>query len=419
MTIYLPGAPVPIFHSDSANLDAFSRLRTSDPVGLFSSKMLYDNAPLTYDDQQTSGASTSSTYNNNQASVTLSATGNVAGTRIRQSFRRFNYQPGRSQLVALTGIIAATGAAAAGITRRIGQFDGYNGFFFQYGGTPGDGYLSVGIRTYTSGSAVDTLIIQSSWNIDKMNGSGPSGITLDVTKAQIFIIDYQWLGVGRIRYGFDINGVIYYVHQITPANNQALVSISTPNNPIRYEIISNGAGSAATATLIHICASVVSEGGGLDVGYPISINSSTTAFTTNNSTNIFPIIALQLQSNKLGATVDISSVTVTSTTANAQLLFQIYLNPTLTGTALSYSAITNSVCQYSLGTTGTTVSGGTIIHQEFISNRSGTSLNVSSFGVRTLGTYINNTSETLVFAISSVPAASNAVYMTVNWREAH
>jgi hypothetical protein len=419
MPVFIPASPLKISYNDGANLDAFSRARVSFPVGLFSSKMLYDNLPLIYDDQQTSGASTTSTYNSNQASVTLLATGNVAGTRVRQTFRRFNYQPGRSQLITLTGIIATSGSAT-GITRRIGQFDGSNGFFFQYGGTPGAAVLSVGLRTNTSGSPVDTLIPSSSWNIDKMNGSGISGITLDPTKTQIFVIDYQWLGVGRIRYGFDINGTIYYVHQILPANNQALVSISTPNNPIRYEIISDGTGAASTATMTQVCASAVSEGGDLDVGYPCSISTGTTTFSTTNTTNIFPVLAMQTQAGKLGATIELSSISVSSSTTGSQFLFQVYMNPTLTGTALTYNPVSGSVCQYAVGTTATTVSGGTIIHQEFIlANRASSSLDISSHGIRTIGSYINGTPETIVFAISSVPAAINACYMTINYRDAY
>lgn len=411
------GTNVPVSYGDSASLDAFSRVRTSTPVGLFYDKMVYDNQPLIFDDQQTSGGSTSSTFNTNQSSVTLTVTGNVAGQRVRQSFIRPIYQPGRSQLATFTGIIGEASANATGITCRIGQFDENNGFYFQYGGTPGTGVLSIGYRTFTSGSAVDTNVVQTSWNIDKMNGTGPSGITIAPADVQIFIIDYQWLGVGRIRYGFDINGVIYYCHQITPANNQALVSIQTPNNPIRYEITSAGTGTSATASMLQICAAVASEGGDQLVGFPFSVSNGTTAtLTTGATTSAYPLIALQLQTGKTGANINIQDISIYSSTSNANMLLQVYLNPTITGTALSYSNLTNSSIRYALGTNATTISGGTIVHQEYvILSKSAGTINIGNIPL--LGAFINGTGTVLVFSIVSTGGTALAVLGTVNWLE--
>ena len=411
------GSPFGTYYTDSPSLDAFSRLRISSPLGLFSSKMIYDNQPLIYDDQQTSGGSTSSTYNTNQSSVTMTVTGNVAGQRVRQSFIRPVYQPNRSLLVALTGIIGEASANATGIICRIGQFDTNNGFYFQYGGTPGTGVLSVGLRTFTSGSAVDTLISSTNWNIDHMDGYGPSQILLNPADVQIFIIDYQWLGTGRIRYGFDINGMIYYVHQILIANNQSLVSISSPNNPIRYEITSAGTGTSATASMLQICAAVTSEGGDINQGYPFSVSTGATAsLTTGATTSVYPVIALQLQSGKTGVNINLQDYSIYSSTSNAVFLVQFYINPTITGTALSYSTLTNSSAQYALGTNATTISGGTIIYQEYISSNKLSS--TSTLGISSnLGAFISGTSETLVIAVISIGAAAITAFATINWLE--
>src|SRR3990167_311155 len=92
--------------------DAFSRLRTSHPLSVFDSKQVFDNLPLIWDDQETSGSGTSSAHSANTASSPLSVSASTAGTRVRQTFRRFNYQPGKAQLVLMTGTL---GADAAGI----------------------------------------------------------------------------------------------------------------------------------------------------------------------------------------------------------------------------------------------------------------------------------------------------------------
>jgi hypothetical protein len=108
--------PMPIV----SNMDAFYRMRVSNPQTIFDSKQLSDNQPLFWDDAQTSGSGTGSSFNANQASTTISVGNATAGTRVRQTFRHFNYQPGKSQLIIMTGIV---GAAATGITKRLGLFN--------------------------------------------------------------------------------------------------------------------------------------------------------------------------------------------------------------------------------------------------------------------------------------------------------
>jgi len=120
----------------------------------------------------------------------------------------------------------------SGITTRIGYFDNSNGLFFQY--DTSSSTISVVLRNTTT----DTPIPQSSWNIDKMDGTGVSGITLNFTKAQLFVIDFEWLSVGRIRFGFYIFGRINYCHQITNLNELTNPYMLSPNLPSRYEISS-------------------------------------------------------------------------------------------------------------------------------------------------------------------------------------
>lgn len=191
--------------TEKLNLDSFGRLRISHPETLFESKLLHDNSPLVYDDQEVSGSGTSSSYSTDKASVTMAVSANTAGRRVRQSFRRMNYQPGKSQLIYLTGTL---GDPVSGNAKRIGFFDDENGFFF----SAEDGNINVGLRSYITGSVVDTLIPQSSWNIDQLDGSSESGVNLDFSKAKIFIIDFEWLGIGAIRFGIIDSGKIYYCH---------------------------------------------------------------------------------------------------------------------------------------------------------------------------------------------------------------
>lgn len=344
-------------YADSPSIDAFGRSRVSSPETLFNSKQIFDNSPLFFDDQQTSGSGTTSTYSNATASSTLAVSASTAGTRIRQTFQRFNYQPGKSHLVIITGNLKGSGGGA-GITRRLGYFDDNNGLFFQ----DNAGTVQVVRRTSTSGSPVDNTVSQSSWNLDKMDGTGPSGVTIDFTKSQIYVIDFEWLGVGRIRLGFVVAGIIYYCHQFLNANVLTNVYMSTPNLPIRFSIANDGTGAASS--IIQICSTVIAEGGSQEVGTVKYFSTAGTFLTATSAGTIYALLGFRLKSAFFGATVIPFSVSLVAQTAD---IFEwiLKLNPTVAST-FTYSDITNSALQSATGVTANTVSGGTDLCGGFV-----------------------------------------------------
>jgi hypothetical protein len=83
---------------------------------------------------------------------------------------------------------------------------------------------------------VETRIPQSQFNIDKIDGTGPSGFNIDLTKMQMFYIDYSWYGAGFIRWGVrGINGDVYYVHKMENNNINQEAYMRSGNLPARYE----------------------------------------------------------------------------------------------------------------------------------------------------------------------------------------
>jgi hypothetical protein len=156
----------------------------------------------------------------------------------------------------------------ADITKYVGYTDGTNGVELQLVGNS-----AVNLVCYSTTTAGTETVPQASWNLDPLNGSGPSGLTLDFTKTQILLIDFQALYVGRIRVGFVIGGAVYYVHQFNHSNLIAYPYAATMNLPLR-------AGMTATAnnvssTMTYICSSIVSEGGdqASHVGYSFTATS--------------------------------------------------------------------------------------------------------------------------------------------------
>jgi hypothetical protein len=201
-------APTGIAAGDTASVDAFSRWRTSEAVTLFDSQQTYGDSALVWENALTGTGAVSNLLN--ESSVEMSTGGTASGAKVVRSTRAYHrYQPGKSALVLLT---TAAIEPKANVRFRAGYFDASNGIFLEIVST-GPRLVR---RTYVSGSPVDNVVEQVDWTIDNLSGSGglknPSGIDLDLSKAHIFAIDMQWLGVGRVRVGFNIEGTLVYVH---------------------------------------------------------------------------------------------------------------------------------------------------------------------------------------------------------------
>lgn len=380
-----------------SSLDAFGRQRVSDPHTLFDSKQVFDAQTLFWDDAETSGGGTGTSHSANRASSTLSVTADTAGQRVRQTYRRFNYESGKSQLVLMTFVL---GDAAEGITRRVGTFDANNGLFLEQDVNG----IGVARRSYVTGAAVDTLVRQSSWNLDKLDGTGESGVTLDMTKTQILVIDYEWLGVGRVRFGFNVDGVTYYCHEFLNANNLTSVYMSTPNLPLRYELTNDGTGGAAT--LECICASVMSEGGTNGTGKTVYISNGGTHVDCNVADTVYALVGIKLKAAYLGATVQVEDVNFLTETATA-FEWSVVWNPTVAG-SFSYSDVTNSAVQRAVGATANTVTGGLAVAGGYASataqSRAAISTDIKS--ALTLGSSISGTADALV--LCARPLANSA-----------
>jgi hypothetical protein len=238
---------------DSANLDAFSRLRVSNPLILFNSQLTYDLAPIILE-QITNGIGATIAHDatNRYALMTFASTP-TGGKAYMQSYEYLPYQPGRSQLIFVTFNMIA---AVANVLKFAGYSDGVNGIEFQLDGTTKQFVI------YSASSAGNETVTQSSWNLDKLDGTGASGFTLDITKTQILVIDIQALYVGRVRIGFDIGGNIIYAHEFLHANLFASPYIQSANLPVRCGMTCT---ATVSTTMNFICSAVISEGGTEDI----------------------------------------------------------------------------------------------------------------------------------------------------------
>ena len=284
-SVYVPAGNL------NASSDAFGRLRVSHPHTLFDNSFRYDPAPQKWREKYSGTGSIAHNANEGLVDITI---GTASGDQvIRETSKVFQYQPGKSLLTLNTFVM---GEAKENVRMRVGYFGVNDGIFFEREGSVN----KLVLRSSVSGSSVDTAITQADWNVDPLNGSGPSGINLNSTKAQIFWTDVEWLGVGSVRSGFVINGQFIVCHIFHHANSVTSTYMRTATLPIRYEVANTG--TSTGATLKQICSSVVSEGGYTPLSLTRSASTSLTGKNVSDS-DYTPLISLRLKPNRTDAVV--------------------------------------------------------------------------------------------------------------------
>ena len=225
-----------------AAVDAFGRARVSQPYTLWESFHRYqDNGKVS-----TANSATGSSYTHrpNESVIDCTITNTANSYVYRESSRVFAYQPGKSLQILQTFVMAPS---QVGLRQRFGYFGTQNGHYLEVE----DNTNYFVRRSYVTGAVVNTRVAQEDWNVDKLDGTGPSLLTLDLSKAQILWTDVEWLGVGSVRMGFVINGQFIHCHTFHHANSNTAPKgayMQTACLPIRQEI-ENTAATASNSTL--------------------------------------------------------------------------------------------------------------------------------------------------------------------------
>ena len=289
-----------VINSDTTAYDAFGRQRVSEPFTLGDYKHLY--AIDTNFIDSSSGAGSTVSFSSNQAAARLQTGIGSTAFCIHQTKFYHHYQPGKSQLIFSSFNFYAPQQNA---TKRTGYFDDRDGIFLEQVGLSTSDGINAGIgtynwviRTFTSGIATETRIPRSQWNKDKCDGTGASGFNIDFTKTQLAFIDFQWLGVGRVRCGFAHDGKLITAHEFYHSNNNPKVYISNPNLPVRCEIRNTGVGIGASFD--QICSTVASEGGYVESGIDFAYTMTTTRTTPTPAGTEFPLVAIRLKNTFQG-----------------------------------------------------------------------------------------------------------------------
>jgi hypothetical protein len=406
-----PTTKIDVSYSNKAQNDAFGRLRVSNPTTLFDSSHRYRDNNL-WSTLSANGGSVS--FNPSQGLMELNVTNTAGASAIRETTKVFSYQPGKSLLVMNTFVMASS---ATNLRQRVGYFGEQNGIYFQLD----DGNISTVKRSFVTGSVVDNVVSRSNWNGDKLDGTGSSGIVLDITKAQIFWMDIEWLGVGTVRVGFVINGQFIICHSFHHANIIDSTYITTASLPLRYEI-TNKAATSGSKTLKQICSTVISEGGyelrGLQQAVSIPITAPRTFAVAGT---FYPIITIRLKAtpDRLDGIVILTALSLLGRGNGIDYNWQVRASGVTIGGSWVDAGVDSAV-EYNI--TGTSYQGGRILASGFLnsSNQGSPNLDILKEALFKFQLERNNLTKTpleLTLVAATETSNGSGMFASLDWEE--
>lgn len=315
----IDGSPIGV------SVDAFGRLRTGSPTLVGGHKQV-DILPYSILMSNDIAGGATATYQSVSASVRMVTTASATSEIVRKSRRMYAYETGKSQSSIITFRFENSGTN--GTVQRAGFCNNDTGIYFEITNqTPAIALLNNG--------SISSRVDQLQWNIDKLNGDGPSGIVLNPYAVQIFAISFEWLGVGNLVAGFFINNRFTPIHVFAHANSQVVGAAywETPNLPLYWYAKGHVSGACA---INAICGAVISEGGtqlpGLNRADYNTASVSVATATTRE------LLSIRLRSNgTVDGNLSLTSATVfplaisgLATTNDPGILILGY-NPTFTG----------------------------------------------------------------------------------------
>lgn len=397
------------------SVDSFGRARSSTPYTLYDSfHRFMDNGK----ENTANTVGTTHTFNSNTSSIDF-VIDNTSGHYVyRESKKVFAYQPGKSLQILKTFVM---NVHKTNLRQRVGYFSSENGFFLERSDLTASKVCFV-LRSKVTGSVVDTPVDQSSWNVDKLDGTGPSLLTLNLDNPQILFIDIEWLGVGSVRMGFVINGQFIHCHTFHHSNLSTSPKgayMQTACLPIRSEIENVGT-TSGSSTYKQICATVISEGGYELTGRPRIIGqdpqgSNTITMTTAGT--YYPIVSIRLNPDYLDGIALPKQISFLPKNS-ADYRIKISKGATITG-AVWTNVASDSIVQYNSNTSAT-ASGGTDLYSAYITStvQAAGSINLSGdyFKYQLERNSFTNTPTTFTLEATAGTATSNAA-ATLVWEE--
>lgn len=399
--------PVIRVDDDTVQHTSRNRRKVSDQSILYFNNIQFDEDERSFDVSSTNahGNAVFSTYDGMIAlQVSNTASANIA----RQSRAVIPYYPGRQNEVLLSLRLTTP---QEGIRRRLGLFDENNGAYFEDDG----GTYAVVLRRNTESGPVETRVTRDNWNVDKLDGTGPSRITANAEAVQMMTIEYEHFGAGQVEFNWVFDNNKFPIHQFNTGNYSNTIWALTPFLPIRQEL-TNKTGVAGDHKLFIGSTAIATEG---TIGVVGRMNSAATriqGYSLGSTANIFkPVLVIRLRSDRLSGVV-MPEYFQAGTLDNTNIFYEIIENANVTAAGVWQSINNESFVEYN-SNTSTTFSGGDVIMQGYISGTGqGGVIQFPRDAINILKRKNMGTeSENLVVAIAS--GANKSAYASLSWVE--
>jgi len=280
------GATLNTFTDGSPVFGSFGTMSVGEPQSIKDYRFAYDSRPDLFYDQEVGGA----TVGYETASGTVLLSNGTASGDLAKRTSHFNhpYVPGVGHVAEFS--IRCGDSGKNGVRRRWGYYNDNDGVYWELDGTQ----LNIVLRSSVSGSIIETRIPQDQWNKDSLDGRDSIGFELDPTAPNIYWIDLQWLGSGRIRFGIvEPGGSRITAHIIENANDPTaeFPYMRTATLPIRVEQ-ENTSAAASSSEIRFVCASV-KHSSGVKIGGDKHSSSNNTVQTIQTSSGEVPLISIR------------------------------------------------------------------------------------------------------------------------------
>ena len=315
-------------------------IKVSTPEIIFFNTFQYGTETDVWDTGTSNGGT--AYFSSNLSGVTMQVTNQIGSEVIRQTRNVMRYIPGRS--AELTFAIRFENPVV-GIRRRIGLFNGTDGFYFEDNG--GD-YACVLISS-DDGVPYMERIPRNQWNGDKLDGSGLSGFTASADTQQIVTFEYEWYGGGQIVFKYIINGITIIIHTINTANRLKFPWCKTPFLPIRLEL-TNTTGVAGTHFMYQGSNSLTNQGFTDKLGIAQSLLTPLTGYHLALGRIFYPVISIRLKATNLQGIV-LPTFFQGSTIDNTIIFYKLVRNATIVGGTWLDMSDPNSFVQYNMTST--------------------------------------------------------------------
>lgn len=266
-------------------------------------------------------------------------------------------------------------------------------------------------QSVAGAAPTETRVVRSAWSEDVMDGTGPSGITLDQTKGNVYQIRYQWLGFGMIGYYVEnpTTGGFILVHKIKYGNANTIPSIDNPTIPMCIAVVNTSNTSDVTIKSASMLGGI--EGKNLEES---GIFNALTLETTGIGITETPVISIhnhntyQGKINRVAIRLDVVGVSFDASAANKPAVLRVTIDAELTGA--SFSPIDSNTSVVHSDTSATTITGGRVLFSQSLAEGSAP---VFDFSGRNIIIHPNET------VTISLEASNNTIdpIVSLGWKE--